>query len=322
MKHLIPFTIFTILLLATSVGCEDDPIGPGADDLANNDDRDRDADGTSDGDDQDDTGSPGLDSGPNNGTTDDATIDAEPDAVEDLGATISIYLAGDLEPITWTDGLSGQTPDNYFIALSAYQIQRSLDDPNPQPCFQHDAPREMNLHQDNLAGICATSDIADGLYTHGRVKVDWVRYTVDGTLHATGRAFPGKVTFFRAYSDAVYDGTTYPAGQGWIRYEGITEAQIPLPFEGFPQLPGVSLDTTNGAFWMTFPFTQPLPIVQDNTDAHWARLHWQIADAFRGQDLDTEGFTDGTWDLEPTPAGTEPVMGYGVSGYYVTTSID
>ena len=248
------------------------------------------------------------------------TADA-PDAPGD--GTIEIYLAGDLTQRTYDDGLSGQTPRDYFIALSEYQVAKSLGDNDPQPCFRHDAPMEFDLHGDNLAGRCRTADIDSGLYTHGRVRVDWVRYTVDGVLHTIGREFPGEFTFFHAYSDALFEGRMYRAGQGFIRYDGVTEFQIPTDLgNALPTLPGLRLETIDGQFWMTFPFGRPLPIATSDTSTHWARFHWEIYEAFRWQDIRLQGYAAGEWDVAPPPGPTEQVIGLGVSGYHVTTSVD
>jgi len=248
-------------------------------------------------------------------TTDDASAPA--------GGTISIYLEGDLTPKTFTDGLAGQTPTSYVVALSEYWVQTSLDDPSPVFCFDTGAtPVVADLQGDTLIGVCRTQDIPTALYTYGRVKVEWVTYTVTGTLHYSGTPFPGEFTFFRAYSDTTYDGQSYLAGEGTIAYSGATQVEIPASYDPPLSLPGMRLETIDGEFWMTFPYSQPLAVDQVNTDHHWARAHWEIFEGFRWQDAPDAGNTAGVWDVGVTVGETEEVLFAGVTGYHTTASTD
>jgi len=78
--------------------------------------------------------------------------------------------------------------------------------------------------------------------------------------------------------------------------------------------------TGTGECFMTFPYTYPLPIDQADTNAHWARFHWKIWESFRWTDADLTGYQTGVWDV--AAVGTETVGLYGVSSYYVTSSVD
>jgi len=239
------------------------------------------------------------------------------------GGSISIYLTGDLTPKTFTDGLQGQTPTSYLIALSEYWVQTSLSDPAPVFCFDAGAaPVVADLQHDTLIGVCQTQDIPTAEYTHGRVKVDWVTYTVHGTLHYQNMPLPGEFTFFRAYSDTTYNGDSYQAGQGTIAFAGATQVTIPYSFDPPLSLPGVNLETIAGEFWMTFPYSQPLVVDQSNTNDHWARAHWEIFEGFRWQDDTTPGYTAGIWDVGVTVGETEEVFFAGVTGYHTTASTD
>ena len=236
--------------------------------------------------------------------------------------TIEIYLAGDLTPEAFADGLSGQTPTNYSTAMSAYEVMTSANDPNPVPCFNHTQPVVADLAGDNLVGSCDTADIPTNGYTYGRVKVDWAKYTVAGTLHA-GPVLAGEYTFFRAYSDTHYDGTDYSAGQGTVRFvAGAFDQTYPWTYAPLPNGAGISYELIGGDFWMTFPFARPLPVEQGEPGTQWARLNWKIYDSFRWEDTRALGYTDGVWDTSSNIALTEPVRSPGVTGYYVTTSRD
>ena len=79
-------------------------------------------------------------------------------------------------------------------------------------------------------------------------------------------------------------------------------------------------EVVGGEFLMTFAYTHPLPIDQQNLQAHWARFNWKILRSFRWADMALPDYQDGVWDV--APVGTEAVMMYGTSGYYVTSSVD
>ncbi len=238
--------------------------------------------------------------------------------------TISIYLAGDLTERSFEAGTSGQTPRDYFIALSTYYILTNAEDSDPDLCFDHgEDPVVANIHRDNFMGACDTSSIPSATYTHGRVKVDWVRYTVDGTLQ-TGAAIPGQFEFFRAFSDTEYEEEEYEPGEGYVEFSTIGySAKFPFTFPPLEDPEGGDFDLDEeGNFWMTFPYGRPLPIVSESEGEHWARFHWEIFEGFRWVDLRSLGFVAGVWDTTPNYTSGEQVVVPGVTGYYVTTSID
>jgi hypothetical protein len=254
-------------------------------------------------------------------THQDATVSADASTAGE--GTISIYLQGDHTPKTFTDGLSGQTPTHYVIALSEYWVQTSLDDPAPVFCFDTgSSPVEADMSEDTLVGVCQTADVPTAVYTHGRVKVEWATYTVTGTLHYQGTPLPGEFTFFRAYSDTTYQGQPYLAGEGTITFTGATQVSIPASYDPPLTIPGMRTETIDGDFWMTFPYSRPLFIDQTNTDHHWARFHWEIYEGYRWQDTTDAGHTPNTWDVGLSVPETEPVHTPGVTGYHTTASTD
>ncbi len=236
---------------------------------------------------------------------------------------IDIFVKGDLAKPAFKDGLSGQTPQDYVIAISRYHILKSAADPSPVLCFDHGKnPSLAIIANDTKVGYCATSSIKSGLYTHGRTKIDWATYKVKGVYHYLGQKLAGTFTFFRAYSDTVFDGKAYKAGHGTITFSGVTTVSIPVVYGPPPSVPGVAMKTQGGVFTMTFPFGKPLPIKQDNTKMHWARFHWKIGDAFRWADTKLAGYQPGVWDVSPIVTSTEAVKLFGVSGFHVTSSVD
>ena len=255
-------------------------------------------------------------------TLDDAS-EGPPDAAGTGTGSISVYLAGDLTPQEFGDGLAGQTPTDFFVGIARYEIMTTADPATSVLCFDHpDEPFAADLHEDNLVGACDTSSVPSGLYTYGRTKVDWATYTVEAELHTMGMALPGTYSFFRAYSDTTWEGVDYAAGEGFLTFSGSPGVVIPIVYPPPPDVPGTAMEVIDGEFWMTFPFTNPLPIDQNNDDEHWARSHWQIDQAFRWEDLDTAGYSDQVWDVSMDPAESEEVLLAGVAGYYVTSSID
>ena len=237
-------------------------------------------------------------------------------------ATISIYLTGDLSPKAYSDDLAGQTPTDYFVAISKYYLLTSADDPEPVRCFERSTPIEADLFQDNFVGACDTPSVPSAQYTHGRTQVDWMRYTVQGTLHAEGQSLPNEISFFRAFSDTTYQGDSFSAGEGTFTLSGPPSYTSRMTFEALPSVPGVDIELVEGELWMTFPYTRPLDIDQQDPSPHWARTHWEIHEAFRWEDDSASGYTTGIWDVSEAPDESEEVIVPGVSGYYVTASTD
>lgn len=256
----------------------------------------------------------------------DATTDAgpgEPDVQTDNGS-ISLYLAGDLSAKSFNDHYVGQTPKAFEVAISQYDIQTSRQAATGVNCFELDEPVVADLLQDNLLGSCDTESLPTGEYTHGRVKVEWVRFTVDGTLHTAALATPGEVTFFKAYSETDYDGESYDAGEGWVEFTGLTTQRFPAEFDhSLPSGGGLRAEVIDDEYWLTFPFSSRLPVLQHNNDDHWARLSMEVYESFRWDSRRTFGYDRDAWDVNIyNPSRSEEIMVRGISGYYVTTSMD
>ena len=282
--------------------------------------------GTSTGDGGTSTGGGGTSTGGDGGTStggDGGTSTGGDGGTSTGDGVIEIYLAGDLTPETFADALSGQTPTDYSVALSAYEIMTSATDANPVPCFSHSEPVVAQLEDDNLVGACDTAGIPTNGYTHGRVKVDWAQYTVAGTLHST-IPLAGQYTFFRAYSDTHHGGKDYKAGQGTIRFvSGAVDQTYPWTYAPLPEVSGISYELDGGEYWMTFPFARPLPVEQGEPGKQWARLNWKIYESFRWADAGYLGYATDVWDTVPlNTVLTGSVLVPGVTGYYVTTSRD
>lgn len=246
-----------------------------------------------------------------------------PSGDTDGAGRIEIYIVGDMSDVTQVDGLTGQTPREYEIAINRYEVMAAANDPDPIVCFDHDTPRIASMAGETLVGTCGTDRFPTGDFTYGRTTVAWARYTVDGTLHTGFEVIDGAYTFFRAYSDTTYDGVDYLAGQGLVTFDdGVTSTEIPWVFLDLPSGGGVELATRSGQTTMTFPFTQPLHIEHGLGGVHWTRFHWQVFESFRWQEVAYVGYADGRWDTSTVAAYSEVVWVPGVLGYFVTSSED
>jgi hypothetical protein len=239
------------------------------------------------------------------------------------GGRIEIYVSGDSTVRTFTDGLSGQTPRDFKIALSKYYAMTSALDPSPALCFDHGTGEVVaDLSGDTLVGTCATASLPTASYTYGRVRVMWAEYTVSGVLHYLGSPYAGDFTFFRAYSDVMHGGVAMSAGQGIIKFS-TTGTEIPVTYPpALAAAPGVTVETTNGECWMTFAYSHPLPVDQTSPDTHWARFTWEIFEGFRWSELALAGYATGTWDVSLTAGAMENVVVPGATGYHTTSSVD
>jgi len=257
-------------------------------------------------------------------TVDASGLDAAADAAP--GGKIAIYLKGVQDKPAPADGLAGQTPTDFQIAISRYEVLRTMDDNMPQLCFDlGSTPAVADMKGDNLVGTCQTFYIATALYNYGRTTVAWSRFTVQGTLHYGGQPFAGKFTFFRAWSDTTYSGKSYKAGMGTLRFQdkgGIVDNTVDYAYPPLESPPGMKMQTQAGEFTITFPYSKPLPIVQAASGEYWARFNWHVLNGFRWQDAAKPGFETGVWDVVMPPDVSEDVKSLGATGYHVTSSLD
>ena len=170
--------------------------------------------------------------------------------------------------------------------------------------------------------LMGLSKLTAACHRKEHVTVRALRRCSGGTYHLGVQKYPGKFTFFRAYSEIVYNNKPYKAGTGTITFSGLTTVSIPMIYGPLPPMPGVSFKTINGEFFMTLLYTKPLPISQTSTKAHWARFHWKIHKSFRWIDSKLPGFQSGVWDVAAIFTNTELVKMHGVHSHYVTSSVD
>ena len=283
---------------------------------------------TSDGGGPTDTGDLSDGGGPTDATdtTDSTDVAVEPD-IPGAGE-IAIYLTGDLTPVVFEDGAAGQTPRDYHVGVSAYRMIRpeGSGSSGSIPCFEYEDTLVADLYEDTLMGSCLTSEIPTATYTHGLVRVEWVTYTIDGTIHTADDVYPGEFEFFRAMSDTEYEGEGYTGGEGYLQFTGAFSYRFPVYGTSLSDGGGIEFqwDDENRDMWMKFPFNRPLPIESGSPEAHWARFHWEIYESFRWIDQVRDNYKKNVWDVRSylISPSTEQVVGSGFNGYHITTSLD
>jgi hypothetical protein len=293
----------------------------------------------------DDSGSSGPDGGldaalPDAVGTDAADFDAGPDAQQEIdgaatdgavqtdgggdpdgstGYQLRIYVEGDMTPKTFTDGYSGQTPTDYYMGISRFDIMTSETDPNPVTVFDYgENYMEVDMSQNTEVGSVALADIPFNFYSHGRVLLKMTRFDVETTVHATmpPADLPGTVTVVAALSDALIDNVQ--RSQDWVQYTfnvmgGITTTGT------LPELPSTGGGTVvkeNGRLWLVFPLTGGLTIDPLPTQDHSATIIYEIYESFRWQDEQETNYTDDVFDSN-ADGSTEPVMNFGATGYQI-----
>lgn len=246
----------------------------------------------------------------------DAGVDAasNPDAGDATDvATLYIYVEADLTEKTFTDGLSGQTPKNYTMALARFDVMTSASDTSPVTIFDHgNAPRDVDMLGRTLAGTARMSSLPAGTYSHGRVKLVSASFDVDATVHAMGNHMPGTISVFAALSD--HNDGTKDWTQGQAEY---TFSLYPTPMAAvIPALPstvGGQVVQEDGETWLVFEFDQPMTLSPDITQDINATMVFEVFESFRWEDQDLTDYTDGV--LDTTAVSSEPVLNFGATGY-------
>lgn len=229
------------------------------------------------------------------------------------GATLYIYVEGDLSPKNFNDGLSGQTPKIYTMSLSRYDIMTSADDPNPVTVFDYSTgSREIDMLGRTLAGQTPISDLPTGVYTHGRVRLTSTFFRVDATLHYMDTSIPGELDTFGVLSDTVIDGVPRQKGEATYTFMGQTMPGT-LP-ELFPTMGG-SVVEEPGTTWLVFSLLTPMNISSEETQDHESTIIYEVYESFRWLDLQEPYYQTGIFDV--SMSDWEPVLNFGATGYRI-----
>ena len=259
-------------------------------------------------------------SSPSNVATGDSTGG---DSDERTGAqySLSIYVKGDTTAHTFTDGYSGQTPKNYFMGVTRFDLMLSAQDMNPVPVFDTgDVFTEMDMLSTTLAGTARLIDIPPATYTHGRVRLASLRADVDATVHLAGGGYSYATTgtVNAALADVTIDGT--PRTKGWALFSASVPFVGPVSIETtLPPLPdnqGATVVDDGTATWLVFEFLTPLVVDYHVTAAKKATIIFDVYESFRWEELTTAGYTTGVFDVSQD-GSFEPVHNFGANSYSI-----
>ena len=237
-----------------------------------------------------------------------------------MGYHLKIYIKGDATPKTFSDGLSGQTPTNYYLGIQRVDLMTSANDANLVTVFDHGANYvEADMQGETLVGEGDLRNIPAASYTHGRVLLPMARFDIQTTVHVVSppAIVPGTVHALTALSNVNLDGANRNAG--WAKftfnlgpYVVSTTAVLPAP----PSSGGGTIVQENGRTWMVFPLSPPLLVVAGMQTTPKVTVICDIYESFRWQDQNESGYTQGVFDTVST-GGWEPVKNFGATDYRI-----
>lgn len=241
-------------------------------------------------------------------------------ADRDLGSgNIEIWVRGDLTPKTFTDGLSGQTPEAQSFSIGRFELLRTSTDAHPIVAFDHGRnPVAADMLSRTLVGRVSSASIAAGTYRWGRVLLTSVELRVRATAHVPGLGFgvPGTITTVGALTDTEINGMPWMKGHAEYRFESAGQSYtIPGTLPPFPTTSGGAIVETSTATWLLFPFTTAFTVDPRDTQAQSTTIVYEVFESFRWQDQSTVGFTAGVFDLDGASRSTEPVRQVGATNY-------
>lgn len=234
---------------------------------------------------------------------------------------LTIEVEGQTTAHTFTDGLSGQTPQNYYMGLGGFELMTSATDPAPVSVFDHGGSyEEVDMLTTSVAGSARLIDLPPGTYTHGRVLLHTVRFAVDTTFHATTVTlnYPTQVNVIAALSDTTIG--TQAHDQGWVQYSVtvpiLGDVSIPGTLPALPSTAGGAMVQSGGQTWLIFPFPEPIVVASIPTGPITATIVYDVFESFRWEELAASGFATGVFDTSED--GTfEPVHNFGANDYSI-----
>lgn len=240
------------------------------------------------------------------------------------GPALRIHVKGDLTPVTFTDGLAGQTPKSYTMGLVRFELMRSATDPSPVTVFDHGAtPVQVDMLSTTLAGSAPIADLTPGTFTHGRALLAYCIFTVVGTVHA-GLSLSGDLTVTGALSDTTINSKSYQQNQADYTFKaGSIQQTLPGTLPPLPSVGGGSVVQEEGKTWLVFSFPSPI-VLQGIVSGDLATprdqsatIIYKVFESFRWQDQTKPGYAAGVFDVDALAMSFEPVVSFGATGYSV-----
>lgn len=238
------------------------------------------------------------------------------------GPSLRIWIAGDTQPVTFNDGLAGQTPKNFSMGIQKFVILRERNDPNPVVIFDYkDKFNPSPIATRTLVGQGAFSTIPKGTYPYGRTTVVNMKFEVDATAHAAGFAIPGLLKIYYAIGNHSDDqGKSYKIGDVVGSFNGAGQSypyQNNIPVNFSLSDPETWVDTTSGKTEFYFKIGKAIQSDGVTQDVD-VTLNFSIYEAFRWRDLDRDKYTKDVFDMTTSPSTSEQVLRYGANNYRIT----
>ncbi len=242
-------------------------------------------------------------------------------ADRDLGSgNIEIWVRGDLTPKTFTDGLSGQTPEAQSFSIGRLDLLRTATDTRPVVAFDHGRnPVAADMLSRTLVGRVSSASIAAGTYRWGRVLLTSVELRVRATAHVPGLGFgvPGTITTIGALSDTEINGSAWSKGRADYIFESAGQSYtIPGTLPPFASTSGGSIVETSTSTWLLFPFTVAFTVDPANTQPQMTTIVYDVYESFRWEDQTRAGFAAGVFDIDGASMSFEPVRKIGATNYH------
>jgi hypothetical protein len=223
-------------------------------------------------------------------------------------------------PVEPPPDLTYQTPGGLKIGVASLDLLRSADDPAPHQLGVGNLPREVDLLTGATFVKVDIGSIPEQSFSHMRVRLDYVVFEVSAVGHAMDYDLPGILQVSYALAD-YQDPELGPRLQGeylaTFTAQGLVHSEAgSWPVDSPPPYPGSSVDTSGGAYQVTFENPQhPIVGSQMFPEEVNVDLTFYIRDAFGWQDSPAAGHADGVFDISLDPSVCEQPRYMGIQGF-------
>ncbi len=264
---------------------------------------------------------------------DDAVEDLLPDDARDMpdtdmeGPFLTIVVQGSSEDRSPDDGLASQTPDPYYYGLQRLELLRSADDTDPELIFDYDPDYILvDMHGRNEVAYVPLSTLPEGSFLFFRFVLTLLEGDVEAQLHDV--PVIGTTTTTLTILQALSDNVTIEdetRNQGDVVISGEAEGipfSVPAHWDlVYPEpAPASWSESIDGKTRVTSLMVPPLLVSPDPAEDVTQVIVYYIANGFRWQDEDNDGYDDDVWDVTiGAIPHAEPVLRFGANDYEVYT---
>jgi Protein of unknown function (DUF1566) len=215
---------------------------------------------------------------------------------------------------TYQPGVTYRTPAEIKAGVMAIGLLKSHKDEQPADIRLDQPIVEVNLSDGGRVAISDVGFVAEGTYTHIRIKVAYSNYEVDADSHS-GMTVPGILHFDFALS-------SYQAADSSIRTQGDYDITFTASGNSFTNSGttyfnclisawGGIAKTADNKFEIDVPLPDgPLVIDHQSPLPVQIDLQFPMRDTFGWIDLAESDFTDGVFDVAPLPLESEQQDGF------------